>query len=68
MDPDLARVIDYYVVPDVAFSRCRVLRIGQTRVVSPLESYRRENLIGIENMVECWSPRPAEDEIEGIDA
>jgi len=55
-------------VPDVAFSRCRVLRIGQTRVVSPLESYRRENLIGIENMVECWSPRPAEDEIEGIDA
>jgi len=68
MDPDLDQVIDYYVVPDIAFSRCRFLRIGQTRVVSPLACYRRENLIGIENMIAGWSPRPAEDEIEGLDA
>jgi DNA invertase Pin-like site-specific DNA recombinase len=68
MDPQLDRVIDYYFVPGTAFSHRRFLRVGQTRAVSPLAPYRRDDLTGIEQMVGCLSLPPAEDEIEGLDA
>jgi hypothetical protein len=66
MDPDRDRVIDYYFVPAAAFSQRQALRIGQTRALSPLAPYRRDDLAGIAHFVGRSSP-PAEDEIEGLD-